>query len=270
MPLVWLDCSAIPKSGRAHAAIGSSVSVLAAVKGFEFLDAGVRHRFDTLRREADRQDFLAARVLAKFVMSKVTGLPPAIVSIEQFCVDCNRAGHGKPFFPSHPELSVSWSHQNGIVMAAVSTFDIGVDVETLSSIPVEPDFAENVLSDTELTILNKLPAASFDGTNLKQLYVARQWVRKEAIVKLGDCSLDNLSMLDLGQLEFPDFYFDTFHRISSGCDYEMIDISIANRACLGALVWRTGTHDISLTTTKENAIHENQHPNGRRSNCRSV
>ncbi|MCW5221461.1 4'-phosphopantetheinyl transferase superfamily protein [Verminephrobacter aporrectodeae subsp. tuberculatae] len=184
-------------------------------------------------------------------MGKVTGLPPARVSIEQFCVDCNRPGHGKPFFPSHPELSVSWSHQNGIVMAAVSTFDIGVDVETLRSIPVDSDFSENVLCDAELEIFNKLPATSSDGASLKQLYVARQWVRKEAIVKLGGCSLDRLSKLDLGELDFPDFSLDTFQRINSGCDYAMIDISIVNRVCLGALVWRGETQGILLSATKE-------------------
>ncbi|WP_167525700.1 4'-phosphopantetheinyl transferase family protein [Cupriavidus oxalaticus] len=224
-----------------HAAIGSSVSVLAGIEGIELLDAGVRHRFNTLKRETDRQDFLAARVLAKLAMGKVTGLRPALISIEQSCADCNGLGHGKPFFPSHPELSVSWSHQNGIVMAAVSSFDIGVDVETLSSIPVDPDFAKNVLSNGEMDIFNRLPAASFDSASLKQLYVARQWVRKEAIIKLGGCSLDRLSELDLGELEFPDFSLGAFHRINSGCVYAMMDVAIANPACLAALVWRAKT-----------------------------
>lgn len=221
-----------------HAAISSSVSVLTAVKSVEFLDVEVRNRFNALSRETDRQDFLAARVLANLAMSKMTGLSPESISIKQFCANCNLPGHGKPFLLSHPELSVSWSHQNGIVMAAVSTFDIGVDVETLSSIPVDPDFSESVLSDAELEIFKNLPAASSNGLNFKQLYVARQWVRKEAIVKLGTCSLDRLSKLNLGELEFPDYSLGNFNRFNSGCNYAMIDISISNRAFLGSLVWR--------------------------------
>lgn len=250
VPLTWLDCSAFSKAGRAHAAVGSSDSVLEAVKSLWLLDAGVQDRFTALRREEDRQDFLAARVLAKLAMSKVTGLPLELVTIEQFCADCNRSGHGKPFFPTHPELSVSWSHQNGIVMAAVATCDIGVDVETLGSIPVDSDFAESVLCGTELNLLNQLPAISPDGKSLKQLYVARQWVRKEAIVKLGDCSLDRMSQLDLGELDFPDTSSNSFQRVNSGCGYALVDISITNRACLGALVWRGETSNMPLDMSR--------------------
>lgn len=238
VPLIWLDCSAFTKSDRVYAGIGSSASVLECANSLELLDAQVMQRFTMLRREEDQQDFLAARVLAKLAMSKMTGMPPSFVSIEQFCPDCNRSGHGKPFFPTHPEVSVSWSHQNGIVMAAVSTCTIGVDVETLRSIPADSDFANNVLCGAELDIFNKLPSLSYDGESLKQLYVARQWVRKEAIVKLGDCSLDRLSMLDLGEIDFPDASMKEFQIFNSGCGYAMIDISIASRACLGAFVWR--------------------------------
>lgn len=237
LPLVWLDCSAIKKSAT-HAAIGSSSAVLSGIGSVTPLDPWARDRFNTLKREADRQDFLAARVLAKLALSKVTGLPSNLVSIEQFCADCNALGHGRPFFPSHPDIFVSWSHQDGIVMAAVSTLDIGVDVEKLTFIPAAPDFCESVLSDRELSFLNKLPAISADGRNFKQLYVARQWVRKEAIIKLGDCSLDRLRMLDLAELDFPDFYLKSFCRMNSGCNYAMMDISIANGTCLGSLVWR--------------------------------
>ncbi|WP_265664674.1 4'-phosphopantetheinyl transferase family protein [Verminephrobacter aporrectodeae] len=140
-------------------------------------------------------------------------------------------------------MASSWQQYRLLILVWMSKH-----LDLSRSIPIFPRMC---ICDAELEIFNKLPATSSDGASLKQLYVARQWVRKEAIVKLGGCSLDRLSKLDLGELDFPDFSLDTFQRINSGCDYAMIDISIVNRVCLGALVWRGETQGILLSATKE-------------------
>jgi 4'-phosphopantetheinyl transferase len=239
--IVWLDCDGIPKEGHVLACVGLSASVLASIEDVELLDVDMLARFDALKHEADRQDFLAARVLAKHVVSKMTGAPPSTIVIEQFCLSCNRPGHGKPLVRSHPRLSVSWSHQNGIVMAAVSTFEVGVDVELTSTMPSDADFAANVLSEPELEIFDCLRSFRSDGVSLRQLYTGRQWVRKEAVIKLGSLSLDRMPALNLEHLACPDLSFDTFQCVHTERVYGTLDFSIARWACLGALVWRMET-----------------------------
>ncbi|MCP1121472.1 4'-phosphopantetheinyl transferase superfamily protein [Robbsia andropogonis] len=214
-----------------------SASVLASIGNVELLDAGGVERFNALKREADRWDFLAARVLVKHVMSRMTGAAPSTIVIEQFCADCNRSGHGKPFSRSHPGLSVSWSHQGGLVMAAVSCFEVGVDVEILGTMPSDADFANNVLSESELKIFDGLGSVRSDGVSLRQLYTARQWVRKEAIIKLGALSLERMPALSLEYLGCPDFSSHTFQSVNTVGVYGIMDFSIAHWACVGALAW---------------------------------
>jgi 4'-phosphopantetheinyl transferase len=154
--LIWLDCNEIHKESEILVCIGLSTSILSSIGDIELLGNEGSDRFRALRNECNRRDFVAARVLAKYVASKMTGSSLSDIFIKQFCCGCNQEGHGKPFFFSHPDLHVSWSHQNGVVMVAVAAFPIGVDIETIHSMPVEVDFAKNVLSEEELRFFDAI------------------------------------------------------------------------------------------------------------------
>ena len=69
---------------------------------------------------------------------------------------------GKPFFPNHPQVHFNLSHTAGAVLAGLSDWPIGVDIERIR--PVSPRLMEQVGADTE-------------GSFFKA------WVRREARTK---------------------------------------------------------------------------------------
>lgn len=143
------------------------------------LSAAETHRRRRLRRPADRDDFLAARVLARRLLSYlIDGRDPAEWVLTQRCDRCG-GQHGRPRLAGFDSVGVSWAHAGGIVAAAASSGPVGVDVEWVLS-EQQPPFPQ------PRAAVSVVPIEAWVG-----------WTRMEAIVKRGDCDLDAALKLPL-------------------------------------------------------------------------
>lgn len=84
-------------------------------------------RLRALERRMDQDDFCAARVLVRILISFVSGIALQSVRLRQFCEECG-GSHGKPTCLVPAGYEVSWSHHEGVVAAAVAEHAIGIDV----------------------------------------------------------------------------------------------------------------------------------------------
>lgn len=142
------------------------------------LSAHERRRLAALRRQTDRDDFVAARVLVRMLLVEVVPDVPTdagadgplgSVRIWQECATCG-GPHGAP----HTEGAfLSWAHSSGVVAAAVSDRPVGVDIEPLDA---------------------AIPALA------GRLRDVAEWVRLEAIVKTGRIDLDGALALPRAEL----------------------------------------------------------------------
>lgn len=164
-----------------------------------------RSRMDAFRHTADRQDFLAAHVIARLCASRLLGTDPAGLSLLQRCSRCAGA-HGRPSFAEAPEAGVSLSHTRGYVAAAVTHGLVGVDVERPSTEAPDWGLVAMTMSPAELAALRQLPEP---GPGF-----VRQWVRKEALVKVGGATLDTLADVDLPVGEDARMRWEQWHLLS--------------------------------------------------------
>lgn len=132
-------------------------------------DERVRH--EALVFEADRRAFLAARVLARWLLAmydghEVTAQTLRAPSIRQRCDACERP-HGRPRIVGRPDLGLSWTHTREVVAAAVGPGPVGVDVEYADPLAAPPRATATVEPSGD-PVARWLP-----------------WTRAEACVKAG-------------------------------------------------------------------------------------
>ena len=146
------------------------------------LDDTERQRWAGYRRDADRERFLVGCGLAKTVIAAWTGQRPAEMSFDRTCPQCGRP-HGKPAV-RHGDVEFSVAHSGDLVVMAVATAPVGVDVEQLEgrTRPLgrdgDPDaLARLTLADTERAALAAVPPPG----RARAFLVA--WTRKEAVTK---------------------------------------------------------------------------------------
>jgi 4'-phosphopantetheinyl transferase len=152
-------------------------------------------RAGRFRFEYDRLDFVAAHLLARVAGAVALRVDPRELTLLQRCVECHGA-HGVPFFAEEHGLKVSLAHTRGYVAAAVGWGQVGVDAErTGLASRVDDDLASAVLAPGELKLLSA-------AANKRHAFI-KMWVRKEAMVKFGRGSLDDLSRLDLSAFPLP-------------------------------------------------------------------
>ncbi|MDH6125068.1 4'-phosphopantetheinyl transferase superfamily protein [Kitasatospora sp. GP82] len=151
-----------------------------------------RVRAARFRHETTRQDFVAAHILVRLCAAQLLGVTAAEVTLAQSCPGCGKGDHGKPYLPGHPDVHVSLSHTKGVVAAAAGFGPVGVDVERAERDGPGQDVLERVLTEAELRLVREHaePGWAF----------LRQWVRKEAMVKIGRATLDSMGALDLSAL----------------------------------------------------------------------
>jgi 4'-phosphopantetheinyl transferase len=172
------------------AVAGYTDEVLDAVGGT--LTEAERTRADRFTRGQDRLDFIAAHLLVRHCAAELLGTRACMLTLVQRCERCGKP-HGRPWLAEAPELSVSLAHTSGYVCAAAGYGRVGVDAEHVTSGPADESLASLALTPAE--------AASVGTDNARLI---RQWVRKEALVKRGELSLDRLRDVDLSALPFDD------------------------------------------------------------------
>ncbi|MFC9326726.1 4'-phosphopantetheinyl transferase family protein [Kitasatospora sp. NPDC057015] len=160
--------------------------------GEHLLGPTERQRAARFRQEEARQDYVAAHVLVRICAARVLGVEAAALTLAQQCPDCGDHGHGKPYLAGHPEIHVSLSHTHGVVAAAAGHHPVGVDVELPGRTGTAVEVFERVLAEAELKLVQAHPDPG--------RAFLRQWVRKEALIKIGRTTLDTLGELDLSAL----------------------------------------------------------------------
>jgi 4'-phosphopantetheinyl transferase len=138
-------------------------------------------------RLGDADDFVAAHLLARVCAAAVLGEEPSGVVIEQRCSTCG-GPHGRPFVVGS-SIHVSWSHASGHVMAAAATRPVGVDLEPVTTMGVDPRLVGTAV---ELEDVRAAPDPAFA---LLQL-----WVMKEALAKVGALTLDDFATVTVADV----------------------------------------------------------------------
>ncbi|GII02551.1 4'-phosphopantetheinyl transferase family protein [Planobispora takensis] len=146
-----------------------------------------RERAARFARESDRRDFIAAHILLRRCAAKVTGVPEDRLTLLQVC-EYHGPGHGRPYLAEIPRLGVSLSHSRGYVCAAAGPGRIGVDAENVPPGPVDESLAAQFLAPAERPLVHDNEA------------LIRLWVRKEALIKRGELTMDGLRETDLSGL----------------------------------------------------------------------
>ncbi len=174
-------------------AVSASTGVLRHPEAGEHLLSPVEQkRAARFHHASVREDFTAAHILVRLCAARLLGVPAGTLTLAQRCPDCGDTGHGKPYLPDHPHVHVSLSHTQGVVAAAAGLHPVGVDVELPSRGDMVREMFERVLAEAELQQVKNHPepARAF----------LRQWVRKEAMIKIGRTTLDTLNEVDLSAL----------------------------------------------------------------------
>ncbi|MFJ2029535.1 4'-phosphopantetheinyl transferase family protein [Streptosporangium sp. NPDC087985] len=146
-----------------------------------------RERAAKFLRETDRRDFVAAHLLVRRCAAKVVGVPEDRLTLLQHCDRCG-PGHGRPYLAEVPELGVSLTHTHGYVCAAVGPGRVGVDAEHVPEGPLDEVLVAHALAPVER------PLVGDNGA------LIRLWVRKEALIKRGELTMDDLRTTDLSGL----------------------------------------------------------------------
>jgi 4'-phosphopantetheinyl transferase len=147
-----------------------------------------RQRLAPIRLPGRRDDVLAARLLLRLCAARFTGRPPHESAPAQFCAECGRDGHGRPYLPDHPGVGVSLSHADGLVAAAVGPGAVGIDVEPSTRRPGPLSVLGRLLPEDDL---REATARPDPGAALLRL-----WVRREAVLKAGQDGLRLLEWTD--------------------------------------------------------------------------
>lgn len=158
------------------------------------LSAAESERLAALRSPADRADFLAAHALVRLCAARLLSVPVGSLTVVQHCPSCSRP-HGRPSLAGEPGVGISLSHTSGFVAAAAADGPVGVDIELVRDEPLDWRVAELAASPDEFAALRRSARPERD--------FVRQWVRKEALVKVGVTSLDDMAEIHLPVTDSP-------------------------------------------------------------------
>ncbi|GIH50701.1 4'-phosphopantetheinyl transferase [Microbispora rosea] len=185
--------TSLPYSGLVRpplAVAGHTADVLDMVAGT--LTEAERERAERFTRKRDRLDFVAAHLLVRHCAAELLGTRACMLTVVQRCESCGQA-HGRPWLAETSEVSISLAHTSGYVCAVAGFGRVGVDAEHATNGPADERLVELALTPAEAKLVGD------DNRGL-----IRQWVRKEALVKRGELTLDRLREADLSALPLED------------------------------------------------------------------
>jgi 4'-phosphopantetheinyl transferase len=136
------------------------------------LDAEELIRADRYHFAADRNIYIAAHALARFMLTEATGLP---ITTWRFVA----GKFGKPALTSEfstLNLHFNISHTRGLAACAIANRQIGVDVERFDA-GINLNLAQNYFAPEEIQILDITPSSQRVQTFF------RLWSLKEAYIK---------------------------------------------------------------------------------------
>ncbi|MET9374492.1 4'-phosphopantetheinyl transferase superfamily protein [Streptomyces sp. NPDC002992] len=139
------------------------------------LDVGELRRAESLRRAADRRNYLVAHVALRVLLGERLGLAPETVRLGRAQCPCCGGPHGRPVVEGGG-AHFSLSHGGAMVFVGLAPVPIGVDVERVPTPETVADTAA-VLHPDERAELAALAEESRPSA------FARAWARKEAYLK---------------------------------------------------------------------------------------
>lgn len=201
------------------AMVGSSLSALrVALRHGARLNAVERGRAQGYKNSEARAMFVAAHLLARVCLGQATGKRPNQFDLIQACPSCG-GPHGRPAVDGPVQATVSISHSDGYVAAVASPArePVGIDVEPWGAHPRLLAASHRILTSQEVELVRN--AADPDRQLLSL------WVRKEALIKIGEGSLDELT----------DLFVSADRR--EGSRHQLYDF--CNEQCVGAVASTT-------------------------------
>ncbi len=233
----YRDGSVFPETQPVPAPLvlaGGTREILASIRDpWSLLTSAELDRAEAFRRETDRLDFVAAHVLVRVCAACLLGSSAENLTVKQRCDRCG-GSHGRPFLGEAPSLYVSLSHTRRYVAAAVGSVPVGVDVERYDREVPDPAMLTIVLSPREIPAVHAAPAP--------QLAFLRQWVRKEAMVKMGITSIDEMATLDLAELSVDEDGSRSLQRCTSWNGWRLLDWLDPAHQVIGTAVASTTPH----------------------------
>ncbi|WP_309227062.1 4'-phosphopantetheinyl transferase family protein [Streptomyces lunaelactis] len=146
------------------------------------LDAEESVRLEAFRLAVDRDAYTVAHVALRRMLGERLGqAPEAVTMTRRPCTHCG-GPHGRPVVPGNA-VHFSLSHTSGLVLIALASVPVGVDVEAVP----EPGMITEVaaqLHPRERTELAAAPAEQHPAA------FARCWTRKEALLKATGVGLN--------------------------------------------------------------------------------
>lgn len=159
---------------------------------FGLLDEAELARAEAIVQPTTRRDFLAGRVVQRFMAAEVLAVAPHDLMIAYACPECGpnpAPSHGRPgYLPrgrAAAALSISLSRSHGWALVATlpaAGVSLGVDVQHIAQVGFA-GFDDVALSPAEKSTLARVAPAA------REAWRASVWARKEALAKCSGLGL---------------------------------------------------------------------------------
>ena len=169
----------------------------------------------------DRDRFIARRGVLREVLGRYVGQTPGDLHLEY-------TSFGKPYLPGTP-LHFSASHSSGLALYAISSRQVGVDLEYLRPDFPFRDIARRFFREDEIAYLDSLPASD------QHRAFFMLWTRKEAYLKALGLGLSeslntpNIPLTGEARIVGPDDSTWTLTDLEVDTDYSAALISMGDR-----------------------------------------
>lgn len=141
----------------------------------EILDDLELARRESFIREADRDCYTAAHVGLRLLIADVLGLVPTELSFGRRPCPVCEGPHGKPFLFGGHGLEWSMTHTSGLVAFALSSREVGIDLER--SVAGDLELLNGALHPREREALSRTARSE------RAAAFTQCWARKEAYLK---------------------------------------------------------------------------------------
>ena len=128
-----------------------------------------KRRAERFRIERAARRFIAARAALRTVLGRATGIGPADITF-------TFGGHGKPGLPNDGPC-FNASDTGDVVAIAVSSAEVGIDIELVRPLRRSDRLARRICTDPELEALARFPE------DQRGAQLLRLWTCKEAALK---------------------------------------------------------------------------------------
>lgn len=161
--------------------------------GVHWLDTEERARAATLYSDAHRREYVAAHLTLRALLARRLGEAPEQVRFRRAACPACGGPHGRPELAgrAEPPVHFSLSHGDGLVLVALASAPVGVDIEPLPS--------EETVAAVTPTLPPAERAAVLDSPGAeRRATFARAWARIEAYLKgVGTGIAVELAAVDL-------------------------------------------------------------------------